>query len=83
MAISDFLYPFFNWPLYASEGMLTPNILISQPWVSFACRLGITNYNQALKNLLSPMLSLCTSNYGCKVVKRKQSAAIPIQVTNM
>ena len=51
MAISDFLYPFFNWPLYASEGMLTPNILISQPWVSFACKLGM--YFRAVSQAVS------------------------------
>lgn len=51
MAISDFLYPFFNWPLYASEGMLTPNILISQPWASFACKLGM--YFRAVSQVVS------------------------------
>ncbi|XP_044163634.1 neuropeptides capa receptor-like [Acropora millepora] len=51
MAISDLLYPFFNWPLYASEGMLTPNILISQPWVSFACKLGM--YFRAVSQAVS------------------------------
>lgn len=38
MAVSDLLSPFFNWPLYASEGMLTTNILINQPSASFVCK---------------------------------------------
>ncbi|XP_068747449.1 allatostatin-A receptor-like [Montipora capricornis] len=41
MAISDFLCPFFNWPLYASEGMLTPDILVNEPLATFACKLGM------------------------------------------
>ena len=41
MALSDFLYPFLNWPLYTSEGMLTSNILISEPWATLACKLGM------------------------------------------
>ena len=41
MAVSDLLCPFFNWPLYASEGMLTPTTLISEPWASSVCKLGM------------------------------------------
>ena len=41
MAVSDLLGPLFNWPLYASEGMLTPNILINEPWASPVCKLGM------------------------------------------
>jgi len=38
MALSDLLGPFFSWPLYASEGMLTTNIFINQPSASFVCK---------------------------------------------
>ena len=41
MAVSDLLCPFFNWPLYATEGMLTPDTLISEPWASSVCKLGM------------------------------------------
>ena len=41
MAVSDLLGPVFSWPLYASEGMLTPNILISEPWATSVCKLGM------------------------------------------
>lgn len=41
MALSDLLGPFFNWPLYASEGMLTTNILINEPSASFVCKIAM------------------------------------------
>ena len=41
MAVSDLLGPLFNWPLYVSEGMLTPNIFINEPWASPVCKLGM------------------------------------------
>ena len=41
MAVSDFLGPLFNWPLYASEGMLTPNIFINERWAAPVCKLGM------------------------------------------
>ena len=42
MAVSDLLGPtLFNWLLYASEGMLTPNIFINEPWASPVCKLGM------------------------------------------
>lgn len=55
MAVSDLLCPFFNWPLYASEGMLTPNTLISEPWASSVCKLGM--YFRAVSQVVS-VLSL-------------------------
>lgn len=41
MAVSDLLGPFFNWLLYAIEGMLTTNILINQPSANFVCKIGM------------------------------------------
>ena len=41
MAVSDLLSPFFNWPLYASEGMLTTNIFINQPSAGFVCKIAM------------------------------------------
>ena len=41
MAVSDFLGPFFSWPLYASEGMLAPNVFISGSLASAVCKLGM------------------------------------------
>ena len=41
MAVSDVLGPFFNWPLYASEGMLTTNIYINQPSASYICKIAM------------------------------------------
>lgn len=55
MAVSDLLCPIFNWPLYASEGMLTPEVLISEPWASPVCKLGM--YFRAVSQAVS-ILSL-------------------------
>lgn len=41
MAVSDLLGPFFNWPLYASEGMLTTNILVAQSSANIVCKMGM------------------------------------------
>ena len=51
MAVSDLLGPLFNWPLYASEGMLTSNIFINEPWASPVCRLGM--YIRAVSQVVS------------------------------
>ena len=55
MAVSDVLGPFFNWPLYASEGMLTTNIYINQPSATFVCK--ITMYLRIVSQTVS-VLSL-------------------------
>ena len=55
MAVSDLLGPLLSWPLYASEGMLTPNIFIHEPWASVACKLGM--YIRAVSQIVS-VLSL-------------------------
>ena len=41
MAVSDFLGPFFSWPLYTSDGMLAPNVFISGSLASAVCKLGM------------------------------------------
>ena len=51
MAVCDLLGPVFNWPLYASEGMLTPTTFISEPWATSACKLGM--YFRAVSQTVS------------------------------
>ena len=51
MAVSDLLGPVFNWPLYASEGMLTPTTVISEPWATSVCKLGM--YFRAVSQVVS------------------------------
>ena len=41
MAVSDFLGPFFSWPLYSSDGMLAHNVFISGSLASAFCKLGM------------------------------------------
>lgn len=41
MAVSDFLGPFFSWPLYTSDGMLAPNVFISGSLASAVCKVGM------------------------------------------
>ena len=41
MAVSDLLCPFFNWPLYASEGMLTTDTLITESSATIVCKMGM------------------------------------------
>lgn len=41
MAISDLLCSCFNWPLYATEGMLTRRELITGPLATAFCKLGM------------------------------------------
>ena len=55
MAASDLLALLFNWLLYATEGMLTPNIFISGSSASSVCKLGM--YLKAVSHLVS-VLSL-------------------------
>ena len=51
MAVSDLLAQLISWPLYVSEGMLTPNIFINEPWASSVCKLGM--YVRAVSQLVS------------------------------
>ena len=55
MAVCDLLRPFFSWPLYVSEGMLTRNVFISGSWALAACKLGM--YFRAVSQIVS-ILSL-------------------------
>ena len=55
MAVSDFIGPFFIWPLYVSEGMLTRTIFIDGSSALAACKLGM--YFRALSQTVS-ILSL-------------------------
>ena len=55
MAASDLLAILFNWPLYVTEGMLTPKVFISGSSASSACKLGM--YLKAVSHLVS-VLSL-------------------------
>ena len=51
MAVSDFLGPFFSWPLYVSEGMFTRNVFISGSWALAVCKLGM--YFRAVSQIVS------------------------------
>ena len=56
MAVSDLLGPLFNWPLYASEGMLTPNIYINKLLASPVCKQGM--YFRAMSQVVSVLCLL-------------------------
>ena len=55
MAVSDFIGPFFIWPLYVSEGMLTRTVFIGGSSALAACKLGM--YFRAVSQTVS-VLSL-------------------------
>ena len=55
MAVSDFIGPFFIWPLYVSEGMLTRTVFIDGSSALAACKLGM--YFRAVSQTVS-VLSL-------------------------
>ena len=55
MAISDLLGSCFNWPLYATEGMLTTRMFIIDPLASIVCKLGL--YLRGISQVVS-VLSL-------------------------
>ena len=55
MAVSDLLALLVNWPLYTTEGMLTPKVFISGTSASSVCRLGM--YLRAVSQSVS-VLSL-------------------------
>ncbi|CAH3017946.1 unnamed protein product [Porites evermanni] len=55
MAVSDFIGPFFIWPLYVCEGMLTSTVFIGGSSALAACKLGM--YFRALSQTVS-VLSL-------------------------
>ena len=51
MAVSDLICACFNWPLYATEGMLTSTEFITEPLASVVCKLGI--YFRAVSQVVS------------------------------
>ena len=55
MAVSDFIGPFFIWPLYVCEGMLSSTVFIGGSSALAACKLGM--YFRALSQTVS-VLSL-------------------------
>ena len=55
MAVSDLLCACFNWPLYATEGMLTRRVFITEPVASVVCKLGM--YFRGISQVVS-VLSL-------------------------
>ncbi|XP_078370430.1 neuromedin-K receptor-like [Oculina patagonica] len=55
MAVSDLLCACFNWPLYATEGMLTSKVFITEPVASVVCKLGM--YFRGISQVVS-VLSL-------------------------
>ena len=55
MAVSDLLCVCFNWPLYATEGMLTSRVFITEPVASVVCKLGM--YFRGISQVVS-VLSL-------------------------
>lgn len=69
MAVSDLLCPFFNWPLYITEGMLAPNtdIIIRGPWASPVCKLGM--YLRAVSQVVSvlSLVLIALDRYGATV----------------
>ena len=75
MAVSDLLASFFNWPLYASEGMLTPNVFINEPWASSVCKMGM--YFRVVSQVVS-VLSLILI-----AVDRFVAIVYPLKVTLM
>ncbi|KAL9972302.1 hypothetical protein ACROYT_G018586 [Oculina patagonica] len=55
MAISDLFCACFNWPLYATEGMLTSRVFITEPMATVVCKLGM--YFRGISQVVS-VLSL-------------------------
>ena len=55
MAVSDLICACFNWPLYATEGMLTGSEFITEPFASVVCKLGL--YFRGISQIVS-VLSL-------------------------
>ena len=92
MAVSDLLASFFIWPLYATEGMLTPNVFINEPWASSVCKMGmyIRVVSQAVSVLSLVLIALdrfvaivyplkiITMNVKCRVILLSFTWLIPI-----
>ncbi|KAJ7385076.1 hypothetical protein OS493_017441 [Desmophyllum pertusum] len=73
MAVSDFLCACFNWPLYATEGMLTSRIYINEPMASVACKMGM--YVRGISQVVSVL------NLVLIAVDRYVGIVFPLKVT--
>ncbi|KAJ7381841.1 neuromedin U receptor [Desmophyllum pertusum] len=73
MAISDLFCGCFNWPLYATEGMLTSRVFITEPLASVVCKLGM--YFRVISQVVS-ILSLVLI-----AVDRYVAIVFPLKIT--
>ena len=73
MAVSDLICACFNWPLYATEGMLTGSEFITEPFASVVCKLGL--YFRGISQIVS-VLSLVLIS-----VDRYAAIALPLKTT--
>lgn len=73
MAVSDLICACFNWPLYATEGMLTGSEFITEPFASVVCKLGL--YFRGISQIVS-VLSLVLIS-----VNRYAAIALPLKTT--
>ncbi|KAJ7377517.1 hypothetical protein OS493_028500 [Desmophyllum pertusum] len=75
MAVSDLLSALTNWPLYATEGMLSGKHLIDDPIATVVCKLAL--YSRAISQAVS-ILSLVLI-----VVDRFIAIVLPFQATRV
>ena len=75
MAVSDLICACFNWPLYATEGMLTNTEFITEPLASVVCKLGICF------RAISQVVSLL--NLALISVDRYAAIVFPVKTTIM
>lgn len=73
MAVSYLICACFNWPLYATEGMLTGSEFITEPFASVVCKLGL--YFRGISQIVS-VLSLVLIS-----VDRYAAIALPLKTT--
>lgn len=73
MAVSDLICACFNWPLYATEGMLSGSEFITEPFASVVCKLGL--YFRGISQIVS-VLSLVLIS-----VDRYAAIALPLKTT--
>ena len=73
MAVSDLLCACFNWPLYATEGMLTSRVFITGPVATVVCKLGM--YFRGISQVVS-LLSLVVI-----AVDRYVAVVFPLKIT--
>ena len=73
MAVSDLICACFNWPLYATEGMLTSTEFITEPLATVVCKLGM--YFRGISQVVS-VLSLVLIS-----VDRYVAIVFPLKIT--